>query len=263
MLLALGIVGCDEDVAVPPDSGVDGGALDAGRPDGGGVEAGREAGIGSDAAMDATISGDSGSILPPIDAGNPFGDAGTLGEPAWVPIAVQINGAACDPLASCGGDVAGTWDVTGGCVEVPTPEGLARCLGAMITRGEGRARGRVTFDENEPGTGVARRVAQYEVQVEVFVPSFCAAVLGGCSGVERAVQMAAPDSRCVETATLDCVCAVRQIDVIDDTDFYRTEGGQIISTTTDRRWNYCVEGDTLRYEDAGDTEPGIISLGRR
>ncbi|MBX7191652.1 MAG: hypothetical protein K1X94_06325 [Sandaracinaceae bacterium] len=205
---------------------------------------------------------DSGTILPTYDGGDPFSDDGGLGDPAWASVDVLTDGTACPELVACGGDVVGTWDVTGGCFELPIEMGLSRCPGAAVTSTDGRARGRVTFD------GVrAHRVAQSEVVVEVSVPEVCATFAGGCGAIQTLLRMNAPDSACVTEASGDCRCAARQITAIDDADAYTIEGNQIVSATLGRRWDYCIDGTSLRYQDvtpgATTREPGIIELGRR
>jgi hypothetical protein len=260
LALLVGAVGCGSE-SIVADGGVDGSRPDGG---GGGTDGGptpdagpRDGGGGG--GMDAMVERDGGSILPPVDAGNPFGDAGTLGAPAWVPITVlTAAGAMCDPLVPCGGDVVGTWDVTGACIEVPVPMDLMRCPGATVMA-SGRARGRVTFD-----TSVATRVAQYEVTADVFIPGLCAAFVGGCSMIEAQLRMATPDARCVTRASGDCDCAIRTLQSIDDTDVYTLEGNQIVSSTSGRRWSYCITDGSMRYQQTGgDDEPGIVELGRR
>lgn len=226
------------------------------------ADLGSDAGTDVDAGteVDAGTASDGGSILPDYDAGDPFGDAGTLGTPGWVPLDVRVDGTMCTPLVACGGDEVGTWDVTGGCVDFPVPAALGRCPGATITA-SGRARGRVAFD----GT-IARRTAQSEVSAEVFIPSLCAGFAGGCPAIQTLIAMSLPDPVCVATAAGDCRCAARQTNVIDDGDAYTTMSNQIVSTTSGKRWDYCVTAGQLRYRDVsttGSVEPGIIELGLR
>lgn len=268
VLLAAALAGCP----APATPSV----LDAGRDTGGGApDAGLDTGGGAlDAPvdLDAPTTTDVGPsddvatrgdapILPPVDAGDPFGDAGALGTPEWVPLEVLTMGT-CAPLTPCGGDVVGTWDVTGACVEVPLPDALFACPGATAV-GSGMGRGRVTFT----GT-VAIRTAQSVVSVEVFVPTVCAGLIGGCAGLETMLQGAVADSACV-TETTGCRCAARQHFEIDDGDAYTIVGNEIVSTTSGKHWAYCVSGGTLTYEDtspAGATAPreeGIIELGMR
>ena len=275
LLLPLGSAGCGDDDGPPSgvDAGVDAGvvprdagagpvdgATDAGGP---GIDAGGgmlDAGPPRDAGV---VMRDDGSILPSYDAGDPFGDAGALGPPAWVSLDVHADGTMCTALVACGGDEVGTWDVSGGCIEIPVPMEIMMCPGAMVTSATGRARGRVTF----PGSGMlATRTAQAEVQATIFVPSFCAGLIGGCPALEGLIQMRVPDSACVTTAAGDCNCAARQTTTIDDMDAYTTTATQIVGTTSGKHWDYCVAGTTLRYHDvstSGMVEPGIIELTRR
>ncbi len=237
----------ERDAFTAVDTGVDAATVDSGPRD-----------VGT---RDSAAPADAGPILPDRDAGDPFGDAGPAGPPAWVPLEVLTDGSECDPLVACGGDIVGTWDVSGGCVEVPVPEELMMCPTASLTA-VGMARGRVTFD----GT-TAVRAAQSEVIVSVFVPGLCAAFVGGCDAIETMIQGMFPDAACRESATADCDCDIRQGIVIDDTDGYTIEGFQIVSATLGKRWDYCVGTDgTMRYRDvspSGTIEPGIITLTER
>ncbi len=267
-LLALSLAACSESTTPAPldagrtlDGGRDAGATDAGgSPDGGRPDSGTpvDGGRPTDAGRDARI-------LPPRDAGMPFGDAGALGPPPWVDLDVRTDGTMCTPLAACGGAIEGTWDVAGGCLEVPFPSMLMACPGATFT-GSGRARGRVTF-----AMGTATRRAQSEVTLDIFVPSFCAMfVSGGCMGIESMIRSGgSPDSACPTDPMGNCNCQTRVTYELDDTDGYTIMGTQIVSATLGKRWDYCVDAATtgMLYEDA-DTdpmtrEPGIIELSRR
>ena len=259
--LASALVSCGDDPAPRTEPGGDAGPpLDASEP----PDAAElpDAADARDASppMDGSGGDDAGPILPPRDAGDPFGDAGPLGPPSWTDLDVLDEGM-CEPLVACGGDETGTWDVGGGCIEVPVPEQLMRCPGAAVTRRAGRARGRVTF-----ASGVADRTAQWEVEVELFVPSFCASFVGGCDAITSTLRGVVPDSACRAEGEGDCRCAARQSGSIDDGDAYRIEANQIVSITSGKRWDYCVEDTRLRYRDVsaeGMLEPGIITLEQR
>ncbi len=207
----------------------------------------------SDAASD-------GPLLPPLDSGTLLDDAGALGEPAWAPLDVRTT-TTCAPLAACGGAEVGTWDVSGGCIDVPVPAQLMSCPGARVSRSTGRARGRVTF-----ASGFARRAAQWEVEVELAVPMLCASFVGGCGGLQGIIRGALPDSACSTESNGDCRCAARQSCAVRDADGYTTMSNQIVSAVLGKRWDYCVDGARLRYRDAtptGAREPGTIELTRR
>lgn len=268
LLLALSLTGCPASTTPAIDAGsdspivvMDAPAIDAPVIDAPAVldtGGGSDAGPGLDAPSDAPRA--DAPILAPFDTGDPFGDAGSLGPPEWVPIEVLTSGT-CTPLTACGGDVTGTWDVEDACIEVPVPDALGVCPGATF-EATGMARGRVTFT----GT-VAVRAAQSVVMLDVFVPTICASFVGGCDGIETMIQSMAPDSAC-RTETDGCHCQGRQQFDIDDADAYTidTTTDEIVSTTSGKRWAYCITGDSMRYEDtssSGSREPGIIELGSR
>lgn len=211
-------------------------------------------------AVDSGIPMRDGAILPPRDAGDPFGDAGELGTPAWVPVEVRTSGS-CDDLEPCGGPVEGTWDVTGACVAIPIGSALGLCPGAEITYAGGMARGRVTF-----AGGMTHRVSQSEVEADAFVPASCAMFIGGCSGVASAIAMVSADSTCLDDGEGNCNCAVRQSTDYNDSATYTTTPTQIMSG--EKTYDYCISGSSLTYEDvspgsAMSREPGIVTLGMR
>lgn len=255
-ILALGptLVACGDDPVVDPDGGPgDSGVVevDAFVPE---VDAGQD---GGPTPMDAGLPVVDGS-RPGTDAGDPFGDAGA---PAWVSVEVLTDGTACEPLVPCGGDVVGTWEVQGGCIEAPIPPELEEmCAGSMIISATGTARGRVVFD----GT-TARRIAQSIVALEVEVGGICAFACETL--VEERLREQVPDADCVG-GSAGCRCTGSLVTVIDDGDAYSIEGNEIVSSTG-KRWLYCVDGTDLRYEDnTPDTvdlprEIGIIDLTQR
>lgn len=217
--------------------------------------------------QDAAAPGDARAALdvsaPALDAPVANADrpaASTdLGEPPWVDVDLRTSGS-CPALNRCGGEVLGTWEVSGVCLEVPIEGALAQCPGARVTRRSGRARGRVTF-----GDRVALRRAEWSAEVQVLIPAVCAAFVGGCPGIQAAVRNVAPDTTCAATTLGDCECTARQAGGLNDADGYTTEGGQIVSATLMRRWDYCIDGDALRYRDVSarePREPGVITLRR-
>lgn len=219
-----------------------------------------DTGVRVDAAVRADAPGPNADGGMPLDARPPADVRATLGDPEWVDVDVRTNGR-CPPLNACGGAVEGTWDVGAVCLEVPIEETLMRCPGARVTRRGGRARGRVTFGER-----LALRRAEWSAEVQVAIPAVCAAFVGGCAGIQAAVRALAPDTTCQTAASGDCDCLARQAGMLQDGDGYATEGGQIVSATLMRRWDYCVSADTLRYRDVSarePREPGVITLRRR
>jgi hypothetical protein len=216
-----------------------------------------DAGTPVDAPAPALDSG----VVTPVDAGSLPLDGGSLGEPMWVPLDVRTGDRSCPPLAPCGGNESGTWDVGGGCIDVVSPMQLMSCPGARIERAMGRARGRVVY-----AGGFARRASQWEIEMSLFIPQLCAAFVGGCSAIESIARATYPGTTCTTEAAGNCRCQVRQSGAINDGDRYTVSGTQFISASSGKRWNYCIAGNTLRYEDvspSGPREVGIIELTRR
>ena len=165
----------------------------------------------------------------------------------------------CTPLVPCGGNITGTWDVSGGCVAIDLSQ-IMRCPGATVSA-SGQSRGRVTFDGM-----VAHRAAETEINMQLGVPAVCASFLGGCMALETRIRMGQPDSTCVTETDGSCYCQVRNHSAINQTDGYTTMGNEIIGQTSGKTWAYCVSGGMLSYEDnspSGMREPGIIRLTMR
>lgn len=275
LLSGLAGLGCSSSTTLPEDAAPQ---LDTGSP---AMDAGSDASVAPDAfasdafaAPDAFVAPDMGlspadggpdapldvgTVLPPIDAGSPFGDSGALGDPSWAPLTVLVDGTPCPTFTPCGGDVVGTWDVSGGCFAVDL-SAVMMCPGARAS-GSGMGRGRVTFD------GVlAHRVAQSQVDVLVTVPALCASFVGGCTGIESRIRMATPDAACTTQTDGSCLCQARQTNTIDDTDGYSIVGDEIVGTVSGKHWAYCVSGTGLSYQDtspSGPREPGTVDLTRR
>ena len=75
---------------------------------------------------------------------------------------------------------------------------------------------------------------------------------------EVTVAWAVPSARAILAAILPepgsgCAVGTTCLDILADG--YTTEGGQIVSATLMRRWDYCIDGDALRYRDVSAREP--------
>lgn len=233
-------------------------ALDASAPD----ASVPDASVPDGAVADAGIR-DSGADAGPADSGPP--DAGLTwpdpGRPApdWVELTVGPAGS-CPALTPCGGDIVGTWDLSGGCFEVDIESAIASCPGAMVTRREGRGRGRVRFESS----GAAHRVAESVVETDLFFPAVCAAFFS-CTMLEDAMRGVVDEASCVADSGSNCECTASLSTTIDDMDTYSTMADEIVGGFSGKRWEYCVDGEQLRYRDSSPTEPrepGTVTLRR-
>lgn len=187
-------------------------------------------------------------------------DAGGLAPPDWVPITIGPVGS-CAPLTPCGGNIVGTWDTNGACMEVDLESVLSQCPGAMVTRRTARGRGRVVFGAD----GFGHRVADAEGEIDFFIPAICARYYS-CGSIQSASAALVTEATCTTEATGDCSCVARQITHMDEADFYTTANNEIVSRSSGKRWAYCVSGTALTYRDTSPTgprEPGITELRSR
>lgn len=207
----------------------------------------------------AGCGGRDGGVSSAGDAGGSIEDGATLPAPEWVALTVGPPGT-CEPMTSCGGDVRGTWDLAGGCLEIDVDSSLASCPGAMTTRYEGEGRGRVVFEER-----FGHRWGEARVEVDIFFPEICARFYS-CSMLEASLVTVTGDATCATEASGDCRCTARRRWDFEQMDFYTIERDEIVSSSSGKRWAFCIEGDGLAYEDTSPTaprEPGTYDLVRR
>lgn len=247
--LLVGIAACSSD-PVPPgdDSGPTSDALT--------LDAGTDVRVDGGTERDAAAS-DAGLLDAGTDSSITFPDSG-LPDPAWVDLDVVAAGE-CPEFTACGGDIVGVWDTSGGCFEVDIESAISRCPGARVTERSGRGRGRVIFGAD----GNAHRVAESQVAASVFVPAACTAFVS-CESIEDLMRAQASSATCTSAPGGDCNCDATYDFALDETSPYGTEGNEI--TAPGKRWEYCVDGETLTYQDtspSGTREPGTVELTRQ
>jgi hypothetical protein len=260
-LLSFGVSGCAVDRSGAARVGVDGsvGARDGGRRDDGGDRGLDDGSAGDDGGPivrdDGASGGDGGSST---DSGSIGADAGPAPD---VEFEVRVDGTTCPALTSCGGEVEGAWQVSGGCVDFGSVASLLRtlCSGATIT-GIAVANGRISFSG-----GMMQRDLRFEGRGAVGVPAGCASLAGGCPGAADQIRRAVPGLTvtCAATPGGACDCPVTLAPLLVDEGPYRIDGNQIVRTSDGRRWDYCVSGTSLRYrETTGTLEPGTFAFTR-
>jgi len=223
-----------------------------------------DTGPGTDTGMafDTGVAADTGVASDTGTAGDSsvtYPDGGS-GAPPWATLTLGPLGT-CTDVVPCGGDIVGTWETSGGCFEDDLDSNLSRCPGAMVTRRAGRARGRVVFGAD----GFAVRAAESEVEYELFYPALCAGFYS-CAMLEAAIAPFVDTVACPVEASGDCTCTARIRTTIMESDAYRTEANQIVSVSSGKRWDYCVTGERLDYQDTDRSsagEPGTVELTRR
>jgi len=193
---------------------------------------------GGDSGTGDSSSGDGGA------SDSSSGDSPSNGGPISFPDKCPANNA-------CGGNVVGTWDYTGGCIDSLFAQIKQACPTAQINA-MGTVKGTLTFT----ATTVARN-ARADASATIVFPPVCTMGLT-CTALAATLG---PGSSC--TGTTSCTCNVTSSVVAVDGDTYTVNGGKITAGGSD--YEFCVTGSTLHYSEAGSSPKmaGIFDLAKR
>jgi hypothetical protein len=177
------------------------------------------------------------------DAANDTGvDASLTG-----PFATITYGS-CSTFTACGGDVKGTWNVSGGCVSSDLFKAAkAQCAGITESAVVFQARGNVTAD----ATTITRNT-EVKFTAKLAIPSDCKAKVGGaCATVGSALIFAGlQTATCTDdAATSGCNCDVGDTITDSSSNVYVTAGNTLTtgSGASARTFDYCAAGSKLTY----------------
>ncbi|MCK6545228.1 hypothetical protein L6R52_05115 [Myxococcota bacterium] len=180
------------------------------------------------------------------DAG-PRADASTGGADASTN--VDTN---CDPAfemaSACGGNPVGTWTYVKACSEEdPFATLVGACGGATSSNIAYATGGTLTLNSD----GTLTRQSNDTVTGDLAVPASCAALAGGCPGIEAAIEVAgggATTASCSSNVSGGCDCAVTSVVMVDDTGTWIEAEGTITVTSgiVSLYW-YCTGNGVLKY----------------
>ncbi|MBE2252283.1 MAG: hypothetical protein IAE78_22305 [Myxococcus sp.] len=244
----------------------------------GGSAAGGSAAGGSAGGSAAGGSAAGGSAAGGSAAGGAAGGMTQLMFDAGMPPTVPISFAtACNATQPCGGALPGLWHYQSVCVEDAIFSQLVtRCGGPTQTQildRTGTASGAVFFTATQMARMVTGRV-DFKMST---VNSTCVNGFGGfgCvqlptllsqAGITGTCALALPDGG-ASSSTCTCELNFRFNDQATDT---YTTSGNVISTAGNRTFDYCVQGQTLTYEETTPTsvmniarDPGVSTLGKQ
>jgi hypothetical protein len=212
-------------------------AADAGGTgsEGGGSEAGSGSETGTDAGTDSSVD---------IAITGPF---------------IDLQYMTCTPLAACGGDVTGTWRLSGGCVDQGAFEAAkAQCAGLTESNVKFQARGVVFADAAK-----ITRKTEVKFTATLDVPAVCVAAnpLGaGCANMAAAIKFTGiATATCADAAGGACTCDVGDQTTENTTDAYTTAGNTLTSGA--RTFDYCVAGSEIKYkETTAKAVPAVFTL---
>ena len=215
-----------------PDGG--GGTPESGTPEGGAGEGG-----GTDAAKDTGVDAAlSGPFLP-----------------------IAYGAASCPVFTACGGDVKGSWVLTGGCVtEALFDAARAQCATIAESNVKIEARGRVVAD-----AATITRATDIRFSATLGVPPSCKPNGASCAQIGSAIVALAglKSAACVDDAG-GCTCDVTN-ELSDNTaDAYSTAGNTLTTGAgaAARTFDYCVAASEIKYKETTATNkvPAIFVL---
>ncbi|MBX3209363.1 MAG: hypothetical protein KF764_30300 [Labilithrix sp.] len=223
-------VGCSSDDPPATESSADAGNSNV------------DAGGGEDAGRD------------PVDTGAPEVDV--------PPPMVDITYGACAAFEKCGGDIAGSWKVSGGCVSSDAFADLkAQCAGFEESDVVIKAGGTVVAT----ATNVKRKTS-VKLTAKIALPKICAAPIENCAVIASGLKSGAvPGAPKFETATCTDAGTICNCDVaatIDETtdDSYTAADGVVTTTNPTRNFEYCVDGSKTTYTETTPPTAGAFSL---
>jgi hypothetical protein len=191
---------------------------------------------------DAGTSADTGTQQPTGDAGDKK-DSGS-------PPGVDITYGSCSAFTKCGGDLVGSWKVSGGCISSTAFDSAkAKCDGLeesdVVIKASGTVVATATMIERKTSATLTAKVA---------IPKDCSP-LPDCgliaAGLQSGALPGAPTfdkATCKDSGTI-CNCDVEATLTEDASDAYTAKDGVVSTTNPDRTFDYCVQGTKLSYEE--------------
>lgn len=198
-----------------------------------------------------SVRRDSGSNTP-VDSGSGNGDGtGSLDG------GVKITYGTCATATKCGGDLLGTWKITGGCLDKSTFDAARDACPEVVESDVNiQATGTVSFTATE-----TTRDTTQKLTAKVFVPtqsskSGCPANGQQCSilgfGLTSGIGgpgLSFDKATCTDTMTPSkgCNCTVEKTVADKRTQSYTATGGTMTTSDPTQTFDYCVNGGSSSY----------------
>jgi hypothetical protein len=183
--------------------------------------------------VSGTLSDDGGGDAAAVDAAD--GGPADGGSDAMVSIALG----GCTGFTPCGGDVAGTWSLSAGCIDDPLAASKSLCPMLVVNSEEATASGSVTF-----ASGMVSRDYTTHYAMDVTIPAACLQTMT-CAQLQSSYQAYIPNTTCSVQGT-GCRCSGSLDTTATQGSTYATSNDQIVTGGGDH-YDYCVSGDTMQY----------------
>ena len=184
------------------------------------------------------------------DSGNNQGDKDASNDKDAGFEGVDVTYGKCPEFTKCGGDVAGSWMVAGGCVSDDAfAAAKVKCPGLEESDVVIKANGTVVAT----ATTIQRKTA-VQVSAKIAVPKTCSPV-PDCgliaTGLQSGAVPGAPKfekAKCTDSGA-NCDCDVLGTVTEDTDDEYTTSGNVLTTKDPERTFEYCAKADTITYTE--------------
>ena len=177
----------------------------------------------------------------------------------------EVSAVECSAVNACGGEIAGEWEVIGGCTDLSfVRDSLLGCPEAELVESKSRVMGRAEFSRE----GTYFLELSYGGSVAVAIPNRC---VGSGVAPDRCSDLAADlarrgallldSSRCFPNES-GCFCHLEQQPYErSGSGTYTTRAG-VISDPKGKQQEYCVEQDRLWLSVGDSLEGETIAFSR-
>lgn len=182
-------------------------------------------------------------------------DATTGGEDATVADTGDNMPPSCDPnfgaAPGCGNDMTGSWTYRSACGSTAIEDGVRQaCAQATF-----EATSHVVTGTLDVTAGGYMLNSTDQAVINAMIPAACAAPLGGCMGVQTAINTQLNQPTTCTQAGADCRCTTNATIGAQEMGTLNTNAGTVTtmpSTGGMGTYYYCVEGNVLRYRQMGE-----------
>jgi hypothetical protein len=188
---------------------------------------------------------------PPTDAGpTPMPEAGT-----------PLTYGTCANFNACGGNIAASWSVSGGCASSDAFGELRKqCAGLKESNVKINASG--TLSAN--GTALTRKLST-TVSANIEIPKSClplpaCAIIGTLLTSGQVPGIPKFDTATCTDSASACQCSVGLTATQDSTVPYTTAGSVLTTGGSAQTFNYCVAGDKLALQEVRSANGNSFSI---
>lgn len=183
----------------------------------------------------------------------------------------------CGAIDACGGNLTGSWKVTGICASISPGSTLAAgqsnslpaACGDVVSQAVDRASyGAIDVNLTFSGTEL-HEAGSLEINFPLTYTSACLSALGSpvadestCNEIAGGITSGDQGSATCTVASGGCACTASVSEPVDVTGSYQVQGNAIVTDNGMFTSDYCVTGDAASFLEMGPGLSGRLSLVR-